>query len=133
MPEPELWNIDQAAEHIGAATDKSATRTLSRWGIRAVGYERSAAGRPRSLYPADAIRAAKAASPGRRKRTDPNLYPLMALLDGYGHPARWADGGPQVVTKCGLAGTPDATDETLPDGKTYPYCPRCDDASKRVA
>ena len=66
-------------------------------------------------------------------RADPNPYPLMAYLDGYGHPARWIDGVPQVATKCGQTGIPDATDETLPQGETYPYCPKCDDANKKEA
>lgn len=70
MPEAELWNISQVAAHIGAASDKSATSTLSRWGIKAVGYERSPAGRPRALYSADEIRAAKEVRPGRGARTD---------------------------------------------------------------
>lgn len=73
MTEPELWNIDQVAEHLGyegPSANKSATGTLSRWGVKADGYERSPNGRPRALYPAAEIRAAKAARPGRGARTD---------------------------------------------------------------
>lgn len=70
MTEPELWNIDEAAAFLGAASGKSATRTISRWGIKAAAYGRSDNGRPMSLYPADEIRAAKASRPGRGTRTD---------------------------------------------------------------
>jgi hypothetical protein len=70
MTEAELWNITQAAAYIGAATNKSATSTLSRWGIKAAGYERSPAGRAQALYLAVEIRAAKEARPGRGARTD---------------------------------------------------------------
>lgn len=133
MPELELWTIDQAAEHMGASTPVSARKSLSRWGVKAAGYKPVAGGGLRAVYRADEIRAAKAARPGRGKRTDLNPYRLMAYLDGYGHPARWIDGGPQVATKCGQTGIPDATDETLPQGETYPYCPKCDDANKKEA
>jgi hypothetical protein len=68
---------------------------------------------------------------GRGARTD--IFPLMAYLDGHGHPARWIDDGPQVATKCGETGTPDATDETLRRDESYPYCGKCDDANKKEA
>ena len=123
MTEPELWTIDQAAEHIGASTPVSARKTLSRWGVKAVDYKPVEGGGLRALYRADDIRTAKAARPGRGARTD--IFPLMALLDGLGHRAHWIDGGPQVATKCGKTGTPDATDETLHEGETHPYCGKC--------
>ncbi|MEU8136089.1 hypothetical protein [Streptodolium elevatio] len=71
MAEPELWTIDQAAEHIGAASTGSARKTLSRWGVTAVGYQRHPeSGRPAARYLADDVRAAHANRPGRGARTD---------------------------------------------------------------
>lgn len=66
----EHWSIDEVAAHVGAATSRSATRTLSRWGIKAAGYERSDSGRARAMYPAAEVRAAKESRPGRGARTD---------------------------------------------------------------
>ncbi|MFB8241983.1 hypothetical protein ACFC58_36160 [Kitasatospora purpeofusca] len=67
----ELWTIDQVADYLGAASAKSASRTLSRWGIRATRYTpHPASGRPRAEYPADDVRAAAANRPGRGTRTD---------------------------------------------------------------
>ena len=123
MPEPELWYIDQAAVHLGAASNKSASRTLSRWGIKAIDHPVGADGKARARFRADDIRAAKAARPGRGARTD--LFPLTAILDGHGHPARWIDSGPSVATKCGKTGVPTATDTTIPLDVPYDYCPDC--------
>lgn len=67
----ELWTIDQVADYLGAASAKSASRTLSRWGVSAVDYvPHPVSGRPQARYPADAVRDAKAARPGRGSRTD---------------------------------------------------------------
>lgn len=70
-PTPELWTIDQVADHIGATTTASARRTLSRWGITAADYRpHPTSRRAQALYDAERIRAAKAARPGRGARTD---------------------------------------------------------------
>lgn len=66
----ELWTIDQVADYLGAASPDSARRTLSRWGVKAVRYEPGPSGRPMAHWSADAVRAAKAARPGRGARTD---------------------------------------------------------------
>jgi hypothetical protein len=41
-------------------------------------------------------------------RTTGPDWPLMALFEGdeFGHRARYLDGGPEVVTQCGLSGSP---------------------------
>ncbi|MBA9003646.1 MULTISPECIES: hypothetical protein [Thermomonospora] len=66
----DLWTIDQAAEYIGASSTGSARRTLSRWGVKAAGYEPGESGRPAARYRAADVRAAKAARPGRGARMD---------------------------------------------------------------
>lgn len=76
MPEDELWTIEQAAEHIGAATPVSARKTLSRWGVKAVGYKPIDGGGLRAAFRADDVRAAVANRPGRGTRTD--LHPFHA-------------------------------------------------------
>jgi hypothetical protein len=130
VPNDKLWTIDQAAEHIGASTPVSARKTLSRWGVKAVDYQPVPGGGLRAVYNADHVRAAKASRPGRGARTD--LYPLMALLDGTGHPARWNADKTTVTTACGQTGTPTATDDNLKPGEPYPYCSACQtDASKK--
>lgn len=68
--EPELWSIGEVAEHIGASSNGSARKTLSRWGVAAVAYERGPSGRAEARYGADEVRAAHAARPGRGARTD---------------------------------------------------------------
>jgi hypothetical protein len=68
LKEPDLWTIAAVAEHIGATTTGSARKTLSRWGVRAVGREAGRSGE--SLYDAEQVRAAHAARPGRGARTD---------------------------------------------------------------
>jgi len=67
---PELWTIDEVAEHIGASSAKSASKTLSRWGVRAYDYQPSANGRPQARFDAARVREAAAARPGRGARTD---------------------------------------------------------------
>lgn len=63
----ETWNLDQVAEFPGMAPNSADTR-LREWRIEAVGREASRTGQ--NLYPADAVRAAKAARPGQGARTD---------------------------------------------------------------
>lgn len=64
----ETWTITEAAAYLRAASTGSARRTLSRWGVTAVGRQPGRGGE--SLYDADQVRAAKAARPGRGARTD---------------------------------------------------------------
>lgn len=66
----ELWSVEQARQHLGAATKKSASRTLSRWGVKAVAYERGESGRPEARFDAEQVRAAAANRAGRGARTD---------------------------------------------------------------
>lgn len=69
MPAPDLWTINDVAQHIGASSTGSARRTLSRWGIRATQYQpHPESGRIQALYPADQIRATKASRPGRGRQ-----------------------------------------------------------------
>jgi len=69
-PNPELWTIDQAAEHIGAGSAASARRALSRWGVRAAEYRpHPVSGRPQALYRAEEVRTARAGRPGSGNRT----------------------------------------------------------------
>jgi hypothetical protein len=65
----EVWSIRQTAEYLGVTAD-SARRQLSRWGIQRASTGTSEAGRITALYPADDIRAAHEARPGRGARTD---------------------------------------------------------------
>lgn len=65
----ELWTIAQVAAHIGASSNGSARRTLSRWGVRAATYQ-PGPHRVQARYNADQVRAAAAARPGRGARTD---------------------------------------------------------------
>ncbi|MFF2612704.1 hypothetical protein [Kitasatospora sp. NPDC058046] len=67
----ELWTIDQVAAYLGATSAKSASRTLSRWGVAAVGYvPHPVSRRPQARYVADEVRDAAAARPGQGSRTD---------------------------------------------------------------
>lgn len=66
----ELWSIEQAREHLKAASRKSASRTLSRWGVKAVRYEPGESGRPEARYDAQQVREAAQSRPGRGARTD---------------------------------------------------------------
>ncbi|MER7688808.1 hypothetical protein [Streptomyces sp. NPDC097610] len=68
LKEPDRWTIAAVAEHIGATTAGSARKTLSRWGVKAVGREAGRSGE--SLYDPKQVRAARAARPGRGTRTD---------------------------------------------------------------
>lgn len=68
----ELWSITRVAEHLGAASTGSARRSLSRWGVRAVDYQRGPSGRPEARYDAEEVRTAAADRPGRGARTDLN-------------------------------------------------------------
>ncbi|MFD8938593.1 hypothetical protein ACFV0R_25640 [Streptomyces sp. NPDC059578] len=66
--EADTWNIAEVAAVIGAASTGSARRSLSRWGVRAVGREPGRSGT--SLYLREDVRAARASRPGRGHRTD---------------------------------------------------------------
>lgn len=66
----ELWSIEEVRVYLCAASVKSASRTLSRWGVRAVAYERGECGRPEARYDAQQVRTAAQSRPGRGKRTD---------------------------------------------------------------
>jgi hypothetical protein len=66
-----MWTIDQVAEYLGAASTGSARRTLSRWEVKAVGYQpHPVSGRPSGRYLAEEVRAAHAARPGQGARND---------------------------------------------------------------
>lgn len=67
--EPELWTIHDVAAHLGVRP-KSASGTLTRWGVRAVRYERGPTGRPEARFDPDEVRAAAANRPGQGARTD---------------------------------------------------------------
>jgi hypothetical protein len=67
-PTAETWTLTQAAAHIGAGSPASARVSLRRWGVKPTGREPGRGGE--SLYDAHAVRAAKAARPGRGARTD---------------------------------------------------------------
>lgn len=67
-PASEQWTIDQVAEFLGAASTGSARKTLSQWGVQAIGRQPGRAGQ--SLYDAQQVRTAKAKRPGRGYRTD---------------------------------------------------------------
>lgn len=64
----ELWTTTEVAEHIGASTVKSASRSLGRWGIKPVSRQPGRSGE--NLWDAEQVRQAKAARPGRGARTD---------------------------------------------------------------
>ncbi|MBS2962584.1 hypothetical protein KGA66_05965 [Actinocrinis puniceicyclus] len=70
MTERELWSAARAADHLGLAGTHSARRTLSRWGVQAVAYERGESGRLEARYDAQEVRDKAATRPGRGKRTD---------------------------------------------------------------
>ncbi|MCI3279200.1 hypothetical protein [Streptomyces cylindrosporus] len=63
-----LWTIAEVADYLGAASTGSARKTLSRWGVTAVGRQPGRAGA--SLYDPEAVRAARDAAPGQGARTD---------------------------------------------------------------
>ena len=67
-PAEETWGLDQVAAHIGASSAGSARKTLSRWGIQAVGREPGRGGQ--SLYSKTDIVYARAIRPGQGTRTD---------------------------------------------------------------
>lgn len=51
-----LWTIQDVAGYLGAASTGSARKTLSRWGVKAVGRLPGRGGM--SLYDPDTVRAA---------------------------------------------------------------------------
>jgi hypothetical protein len=66
---PELWTIQQVADHLGIRAP-SARGTLSRWGIKRHSVGESGAGRMTALYEAARVREAAVNRPGRGARTD---------------------------------------------------------------
>lgn len=64
----ELWTITDVAEYLDAASTGSARKTLSRWGVKAVGRQPGRAGV--SLYDPNAVRTARESAPGQGARTD---------------------------------------------------------------
>jgi len=78
----ELWDIERVRAFLGAASTKSASRTLSRWSVKAVTYERGASGRPEARFDAGQVRAAKEARPGRGARTDLRRRPHSSTRAG---------------------------------------------------
>ena len=68
MPTPDLWTIQDVAQHIGASSTGSARRTLSRWGIRATQHHIDDHGRAHSLYNPEEVRNARDSRPGRSRR-----------------------------------------------------------------
>ena len=69
--EPEespTMTLAEVVAYIGAASEGSARKTLSRWGVSAVGREPGRGGA--SLYDRTEIREAKAGRPGRGHRSD---------------------------------------------------------------
>jgi hypothetical protein len=66
----ELWSITEVAAHLGVKP-ASARGQLSRWGVRAVSYERGATDRPEARYSVEQVKDAAANRPGRGHRTDP--------------------------------------------------------------
>lgn len=70
MTTVELWTAKDVADFLGLASTGSARRTLSRWGIEAVSYQRSKSGRPEAQYDAKRVRVAHSKRPGRGARTD---------------------------------------------------------------
>ncbi|MER7498316.1 hypothetical protein ABT033_37725 [Streptomyces pharetrae] len=66
--ESATMTLAEVTEYIGATSTGSARKTLSRWGVTAVGREPGRGGA--SLYDREQIRAAKAARPGRGHRSD---------------------------------------------------------------
>lgn len=65
---PERWTTDEVRVHLGAATVRSASKTLHRWGIAPVSREPGRAGQ--NVYDAAEVRAAIANRPKRGARTD---------------------------------------------------------------
>ncbi len=70
MTARELWTAQEVADFLGLAATGPARGQLSRWGIRAVEYQRGENGRPEARYDAEQVRTAKATRPGRGARTD---------------------------------------------------------------
>ena len=72
MTESELWTTAEAADYLGASSEGSGRKTLSRLGVAPVSREPGRGGQ--NLYDAAEIRAAKARMPGRGKRSQ-EAYP----------------------------------------------------------
>lgn len=68
QPSEETWGLDLVAVHIGASSTGSARKTLSRWGVQAVGREPGRGGQ--SLYSKTEVVYARAIRPGQGTRTD---------------------------------------------------------------
>jgi hypothetical protein len=70
MPERELWSAAQVADHFGWTSTATARKTLSRWGVQAVDYQRGDGGRPEARYDTAEVLHAAERRPGRGSRTD---------------------------------------------------------------
>jgi len=68
QPTEETWGLDQVVNYIQASSAGSARKTLSRWGVQAVGREPGRGGQ--SLYSKTDIVYARAIRPGQGARTD---------------------------------------------------------------
>ncbi|NUP24161.1 MAG: hypothetical protein HOZ81_50515 [Streptomyces sp.] len=64
----ETWGLDQVMEYLGASSAGSARKTLSRWGVQAIGREPGRGGQ--SLYSKTDVVYARAIRPGQGARTD---------------------------------------------------------------
>jgi hypothetical protein len=73
VTESELWTTAEAADYLGASSEGSGRKTLSRLGVAPVSREPGRGGQ--NLYDAAEIRAAKARMPGRGKRSLPGGIP----------------------------------------------------------
>lgn len=80
MAPVEVWTIDEVAAFLSASSTGSARKLLSRWGVCARDYRPSPSGRPQARYSAAAVRAAKAARPGRGARTDLATQKMEAAM-----------------------------------------------------
>ncbi|MFY0515995.1 hypothetical protein ACOMD4_37265 [Streptomyces anulatus] len=69
MPDgTQRWTLTEVTAYLGAASNDSTRRTLSRWGVQATGRRPGRGGE--SEYDAAEVRSAKASRPGRGARTD---------------------------------------------------------------
>lgn len=68
MTDTETWTLTEVAGYLKATSAGSARRTLSRWGVAAVGRQPGRGGE--SVYDRAAVEAARAARPGRGHRSD---------------------------------------------------------------
>ena len=92
---PELINTEEVRVMLGAATIRSASRTLHRMGIAPVAREAGRSGM--NLYDAEEVRAAIVARPGRGKIAAPGAAGADAGAD--------LDPQPSDITRRRVGGT----------------------------